>query len=203
MVTETRLAALGESALAIAVTEGAFARDVGTQTLVQDRLRGVERGERVDNRGQQIVIDLDKVERVLGGVAAARDNDRHRLADIADAVNGNRPALDRRFHADDQAGGQGGDILTDEHSRHPGRLAGGLGADGGDPAWAWGERRIAACRVPGLTPRSSTNRPRPVSSAASSTRSTDWPHQIVGGTADIPLDIPRCALIGTCAETLS
>ena len=114
---------VGESALAIAVTEGAFARDVGMQTLVQDRLRGVERGERVDNRGQQIVIDLDKVERVLSGVAAARDNDRHRLANIANAVNGNRPALDRRFHADDQAGGQGGDILTDEHSRHPGRFA--------------------------------------------------------------------------------
>ena len=57
---------VGESALGIAVTEGAFARDVGTQTFMQDRLRRVERGERVNNRGQRLVIDLDKVERVLG-----------------------------------------------------------------------------------------------------------------------------------------
>ena len=42
-------------------------------------------------------------------------------------------------------------------------------------------------------------RPRPVRSAASSTRSTDWPHQLVV-TSAIPSDIPRCALFGAIAE---
>ena len=37
-------------------------------------------------------------------------------------------------------------------------------------------------------------RPRPVRSAASSTRSTDWPHQFVV-TSDISSDVPRCALL--------
>src|SRR6266699_3114869 len=42
-------------------------------------------------------------------------------------------------------------------------------------ACACGERRIAALSVPGRTPRSSMKRPRPVSSAASSTRGIDRP----------------------------
>src|SRR5208282_4572666 len=44
-------------------------------------------------------------------------------------------------------------------------------------AWAWGERRIAAWSVPGGTPRSSMKRPRPVKSAASSTRGSERPIQ--------------------------
>ena len=42
-------------------------------------------------------------------------------------------------------------------------------------AWAWGERRIAACSVPLRVGRWSENIALPVSSAASSTRSIDWP----------------------------
>src|SRR5579862_9425369 len=44
-------------------------------------------------------------------------------------------------------------------------------------ACACGERRNAACNVPGWTPISSMKRPRPVSSAESSTRAIDWPTQ--------------------------
>ena len=42
-------------------------------------------------------------------------------------------------------------------------------------AWAWGERTIAACKVPGGMAASSANRPRPRSRAASSTRACRAP----------------------------
>jgi hypothetical protein len=44
-------------------------------------------------------------------------------------------------------------------------------------AWACGERRIAALSVPGRTPISSMNRPRPERSEGSSTRGIDRPTQ--------------------------
>ena len=92
----------------------------------------IERGERIDDGRQRLVVDLDQFERVFGEIAVARDHDRDRLADIAHAVDGNRPAFDRRLHADHQRGGQlrhfgGGDDGGDAR-RAPRRL----GVDGAD-----------------------------------------------------------------------
>jgi hypothetical protein len=48
-----------------------------------ERRAGRDRIEAVGNRRQDIVVDLDETRRILGYVAAVRDNHRDRLADIA------------------------------------------------------------------------------------------------------------------------
>ncbi len=64
--------------------------DVGAEIVVNMRRCGVERLFDIDDRRQDVEIDLDIVERVLGDVAAFGDHDRQRLADVADLVLGQR-----------------------------------------------------------------------------------------------------------------
>ena len=123
---------IGKRAFRIAVAEQSLAREVRAKAVVQHRLRWIERGQRVDNCGQRLVVDLDQVERVLGEITVGRDDHGHRLADIAHPVDGDRPAFDRRLDADHQAGGEGSDILAGQHDGHAGRVACRLGSDGRD-----------------------------------------------------------------------
>ncbi len=105
----------GKRALGIAVAEGAVADEIRPQRLVQRRLSGVERGERIDNGRQRPVIDVDQLERVFREIAVARHHDRDRLADIAHAPDRDRPAFDRRLHADREARRQRLDLGAGDH----------------------------------------------------------------------------------------
>jgi hypothetical protein len=76
----------GAAQRGIDVTEGGDPR-VGHAALGKQG-RDVVTG--VDARGQGIVFDLDEVARVGGGGAIRRDDDRDRLADVADPVTRQR-----------------------------------------------------------------------------------------------------------------
>ena len=47
-------------------------------------------GLHVDDCRQRLVVDLDRLERVRGGVAVAGDDDRDRVADVPHLVDGER-----------------------------------------------------------------------------------------------------------------
>ena len=77
---------LGEVALDIAEVEGALVGAVRLQGLVYQRGPVGQSALRVDHRGQRLVLDLDELQRVLGQVAAVRDDDRDALADVPHLV---------------------------------------------------------------------------------------------------------------------
>ncbi len=54
---------------------------------------GFERLFGIEHRRQRLEIELDQLRRVLGGVAAVCDDDRDRLADVADLVMGQQRLL--------------------------------------------------------------------------------------------------------------
>jgi hypothetical protein len=72
-------------------------------------------------------VDLDEVEGILGAVAVGGDDDGDRLADIAHAIRGDGPAVDRRLDPDHEARGERHDVGPGEHRenavRRPRRLA--------------------------------------------------------------------------------
>ncbi len=192
-----RARGLCESLLRVAVAEAALAHEIGAQLFVQDRAGRIERRDRVDHGCKRFVIDLDQIEGVFREIAAFGNRDRDRLADIAHAVDRDRPAFDRRLHADHETGGMRCDVGAGQNRRDAGKLARRVSVRiAVMRACACGERRMAACSVPGRTPRSSIKRPRPVRSAASSTRSTDCPHQLAV-RSDIPSASPRTSHLKT------
>ena len=65
--------------------------DVRAEVLVhQRRALGIAGLDRIDERLEQLVVDLDQRERVLGEVARLGDGDRHRLAGVADLLDRDR-----------------------------------------------------------------------------------------------------------------
>ena len=79
-----------ERGVRIAVCEAAPVRDVRAQLVMQQRRALFHRPLRVDGGLQRLILDLDKVERVLGDIAVLGDDHRHRLADKAHLVDGDR-----------------------------------------------------------------------------------------------------------------
>ena len=73
----------GEGALEIAGVVGGTAGDVRIRVVVDERRAGLRCRHEIDRCWLGRVIHLDQVERVLGEVAALRDDQRHRLADEA------------------------------------------------------------------------------------------------------------------------
>jgi hypothetical protein len=122
----------GEGRRGVAVTERAVARDIGAELVMQGRRARRERGERIDERGQRIVIDFDEIERVLGEIAIGGHHDRDRLAHVARALDRDRPAFERRPQHGDEGRGQRRDFGPGDHrgdARSGGRC---LGADRAD-----------------------------------------------------------------------
>src|SRR5262245_1709714 len=97
------MSGLCKRAIGVAVAEGAFACDVRAKTLVQGQLFWIECGEGIDDGRLRLVVDLDELQSVFGEVPVARQHDRDRLADITGALDGDRPAFDRRLHTRDEA----------------------------------------------------------------------------------------------------
>src|SRR5665213_4547957 len=81
---------------------------------------------------QRLVIDFNKLERVFGKIAIDGNNDRYRLADIAHAADGDRPAFDRRLDADHQRGRKLRHLFSGDDGGNARRTSRGFGADCAD-----------------------------------------------------------------------
>src|SRR3954454_19563950 len=97
------------------IAEAAVVREIGAKPVMQHRERGIERRAWIDDRRQWLIIDLDQFERILREVAAAGNDDPDRLADIAHALDRDRPAFDRSLHADNKACRERGYIRAGQH----------------------------------------------------------------------------------------
>ena len=103
-------------------------------------------GQRVDDRLERLVVDLDQLERVLGDVAVARDDDRERLAGVAGGLVCGGAVGDRAVDAGRERRGTSrprprrSGRRRPPGARAPPRRRGARSARG-----RAGERRIAAC----------------------------------------------------------
>ena len=107
---EKRCGRVREGLLGIAVAEGAIACEIPRKAVVQHGRLRRERPERIDDSGSRAILDGDQIGGILGAGAVGRHDHRHRLADIAHTVDRDRPTLDRRLHADDEARCDGLDL---------------------------------------------------------------------------------------------
>ena len=92
----------------------------------------LKRGERIDDRRQRPIIDFDQLKRILGEITVDRDHDCDRLADVAHALDCDRPAFDRCLDADCKACRQRLDVGAGDHRHDPRRLLGGGNVDRAD-----------------------------------------------------------------------
>ena len=69
---------------------------------MQKRRVGRCGSDRVDHSGQRAIAHLDQINGVFGAVTVGCNDDRDRLTDIAHTIDRDRPALERRLHADHQ-----------------------------------------------------------------------------------------------------
>ena len=106
-----------ECGFRIAVAERAVARDVRAEPVMQHGAVGFERIGRPQGDRQRLVIDLDQLQRVLGEVTVRRHHHGDRLADIAHALDRDRPALDVRLHAGEQRRPERGHLGRGDHRR--------------------------------------------------------------------------------------
>ena len=139
----------------------------------------LEGGPHVEHRRERLVVDLDRLERVGGLVAVARDHHRHGVPDVAHLVHGEGQV--RRHHGvlGDRPDAEGADVLVAE-------VGTGVGGHDAGPvraaetstrvirACAIGLRSTAMCSMPGRT-MLSVQFVLPVTSRASSLRSSGWP----------------------------
>ena len=103
----------GKRGIDIAALEFAADQHIGAGLLVQQRRAGTRRLFRIDDHRQQLVIDGDEFQRILGLIAVLRHDADDRFADIADLAA--RQRQDRRrvivFHA--RGGDQRLDVAPD------------------------------------------------------------------------------------------
>ena len=74
---------------------------------------------RIEHRGERRIIDLDQLGGILGDIAALGDDERHRLADIAHALDGERPLRHRRLHRGEKRIGELAHLLAGDHRPYP------------------------------------------------------------------------------------
>ena len=101
-----------ERALGVAVGKFAHRDLVGLRLRVQHRRRFAAGGERIDHRLQRLIVDAHQVGRVLREIAGVRHDQGDRLADIAHALDRQRPLIDRRLERDQERIGQRADVLA-------------------------------------------------------------------------------------------
>ena len=76
----------GEYGVNIAISDVEFRKQIVGAIPVDLRGLRFHCGAAIGNRGQRIIVDLDKGSRVLGDVTVLSDNDRHGFADMDDFV---------------------------------------------------------------------------------------------------------------------
>ena len=96
----------GKRALDVAVVERA----------IGDARIGLDGGFRVEHWLERLVFDVDQLERVLGEVAVARDNDGDRLAHVARRLVGGREVRDRRSDSCRKRPRELRDVRSREHA---------------------------------------------------------------------------------------
>jgi hypothetical protein len=89
-----------KSRLRIAVAKRAVTDDVRADLRVEQGRIRFARFLGIDDRRQWPVLDCDALQRILSGVAIARQRHRDRLADMAHPVDGETPVLHRRLDRD-------------------------------------------------------------------------------------------------------
>ena len=103
-----------QRAVDVAPVERARPDDVRARVLVEDRRAVVLRRAGVDEHVERLVLDLDEVGGVAGELARLGDHGDDRLADVADAADGERVVLDlvpRRGRQLEERVGQLGDLV--------------------------------------------------------------------------------------------
>ena len=96
-------------------------------------------GHDVRHRVERLVVDGDPLGRVAGEVAVLRDDDGHRVADVADRVGGDHRVSGRleirQEPADGNHAGNAGcrDVARREHGEDAGKRLGGGGVDAANP----------------------------------------------------------------------
>ena len=171
-----------ERGIDVAVGEREAGDDVRSKIAVRARGVVLDGGAAIAGGGKHVVIDDDRRRGVLGEIARIGDHDGDRLADVTGFIARQCRLRPRR---------RDGRIGRKHRDRHPahrlGQVVGGRAPHGrrASPwprccrcarsnACACGERTKQACSRPGSF-RSSTKRPRPDSSAGSSSRFTRAP----------------------------
>ena len=79
---------------------------------MQDRRCRRARGLRVDHRFERLIVDGDQLGGVLRQVAALGHHQRDRLADVAHALDRQRPLIDRGLERDQERVGELAHILA-------------------------------------------------------------------------------------------
>lgn len=118
--------------LGVAIAEGAIAGEVAGKAVMQHGRARRECTERIDDGAARTIFDVDELRRILGAGAVDRHDDRNGFADIAHAIDRDRPALDRCLHADDEAVGDGLDVTADQNRRNTREAPGSFNVDGKD-----------------------------------------------------------------------
>ena len=103
---------LRERALGVAVGEFADRDLVALGLGMQQRRRRLARGARVDHGCERLVVDAHQVGGILGEVARFGDHDGDRLADIAHALDRERPLVHRRLERDQERVGELAHVLA-------------------------------------------------------------------------------------------
>ena len=109
-----------ERSVGVAVGELADGYLVGPGFGMQDRRSRAARGLEVDHGFERPVFDVHQFGRILGEVAAFGHHQRHRLADIAHALDRQRPLIDRRLQRDQERIGQLAYVLAGDHRPYAG-----------------------------------------------------------------------------------
>ena len=178
---------LGERAVDVAVVDALPRHEIVRAVESAPWARRAKPGDRIGHRRQCLEIERDQGERVLGDAAAVGHHHRDRLADVGDLVLGQHIGIDMEA---DRAGRQrlrdavGGEAAAADrrrsapHARRAGLSPRSASIPFNRPC-ATGLRRNATCSAPGIS-RSSTKRPWPRNSGASSTRVMRRPINDVG-----------------------
>ncbi len=129
---------LGEALVGIARGVHALEAEIVADRRMDHRRLRIERGFRIGDRRQFLVVDRDQLAAVLGFGAAPRDHGADRFAGPAGAVDGDGvlrrrfEALEMREHADPGRDDLG-QFRAGDHGDDAGRFLGGGGVDALDP----------------------------------------------------------------------
>ena len=119
-----RMIGAGEGFRGVAIREVAHRDFVGLRFRMQQQRGAAACRDRIEHRFERLVIDLDQFGSVLGDIAAIRHHQRHRLADIAHPLDGERPLVHRRLHRGEEWIGELAHLLPGDHRPDAGMIHG-------------------------------------------------------------------------------
>ena len=147
----------GKRPLDVSVGERRVDRDVRAHLLVHERRGRIHRLCRVDDRVEKLVLNFDQVARVLGHVAARRDDRGDRLSDESHLVGGHaspRMPIGGRAEVRHRIA-ELHRLEARHHRSHTRQLAGSFSVDADDAGVRVGAPKRRGMKHPG-TDRSST-----------------------------------------------